>query len=433
MTYTYDINTSKKDNRSTICLSTCHSIHSIVKLFLSTFLVAHIYTPDIFTYAVNVGLYQLMTYVAMMLTYSLFSIWVDKSNRIWCYRIANIFSTALVVITIFYGENLAELVVLAGALNGLGYGAYYSSYNVLKQEMVSRKHMAKMAIVLSVLSRVVNVVFPIVIGAMIKVADFKMVAFFVLGLSVLLFVLTFFVRAKRPADSEFNPVKYIKRLKEDPPFKKRMMFVYGICFFYGLTSIVSMMLNINIMIQFGSSFSLGAITSICSLVAVVILILVTRLTRPGKRAWMFVMCTTFPLLGATLFMVWPTKITLVAYYALITIADVINATILDIYRNKNLKAAGYYQDIAEHQCIVETIFQFVKIVGFGLVILFGSFKNTTLLQVGFVVVVVIYSMTSVLLLLYEKMQAKRRVEERALVADLREEIAIEDDNGISIE
>ena len=433
MTYTYDINTSKKDTRSTICLSTCHSIHSIVKLFLSTFLVAHIYTPDIFTYAVNVGLYQLMTYAAMMLSYSLFSIWVDKSNRIWCYRIANIFSTALVVITIFYGENLAELVVLAGALNGLGFGAYYSSYNVLKQEMVSRKHMAKMAIVLSVLSRVVNVVFPIVIGAMIKVADFKLVAFFVLGLSVLLFGLTFLIKAKRPADSNFNPIEYLKKLKEDPPFKKRMTFVYVICFFYGLTSILSMMLNINIMIHFGSSFSLGAITSICSLVAVVVLILVTRFTKPGKRAWMFVLGTILPLVGATLFMSLPTKATLVAYYALITIADVVNATILDIYRNKNLKEAGYYQDIAEHQCVVETIFQIVKIVAFGLVILFGSLKNTTVLQVGFVVFVVLYSATSILMLFYEKMQAKRKAMEKASVADLQEDIEVADDNGISIE
>ena len=74
MTYTYDINTSKKDTRSTICLSTCHSIHSIVKLFLSTFLVAHIHslTDNIYDYAIKVGLYQIVTYAVMTISYFLF-------------------------------------------------------------------------------------------------------------------------------------------------------------------------------------------------------------------------------------------------------------------------------------------------------------------------------------------------------------------------
>lgn len=125
--------------------------------------------------------------------------------------------------------------------------------------------------------------------------------------------------------------------------------------------------------------------------------------------------------------------TLIAYNVCIAVGDSINATILDIYRNKNLKEAGYYQDIAEHQCVVETIFQIVKIVAFGLVILFGSLKNTTVLQVGFVVFVVLYSATSILMLFYEKMQAKRKAMEKASVADLQEDIEVDDDNGISIE
>ena len=72
-------------------------------------------------------------------------------------------------------------------------------------------------------------------------------------------------------------------------------------------------------------------------------------------------------------------------------------------------------------------------MAFGLVILFGSLKNTTVLQVGFVVFVVLYSATSILMLFYEKMQAKRKAMEKASVADLQEDIEVDDDNGISIE
>ena len=47
--------------------------------------------------------------------------------------------------------------------------------------------------------------------------------------------------------------------------------------------------------------------------------------------------------------------------------------------------------------------------------------------------VVLYSATSILMLFYEKMQAKRKAMEKASVADLQEDIEVDDDNGISIE
>ena len=64
MSYTYDIKTSQKDNRSTVCLSVCHLMFLIINLFLSTFLIAHIYslTSNLYSYVLNVGIYQLSSY-----------------------------------------------------------------------------------------------------------------------------------------------------------------------------------------------------------------------------------------------------------------------------------------------------------------------------------------------------------------------------------
>ena len=181
MAYTYNISTSKEDKKSTICLSTCHILFSIINLFVSTFLVAHIYsqTANIFDYAVNVGIYNLTTYAVMMVAYFLFSLWVDKSNRIWCYRLANLITAGLVVFTIFYGENLAQYVWLAGVLYGLSHAAYYASYNVLKQEMVSRNTIGKYTLILEVLTKIVNIVFPILLGMLIEVSTFATVAIYV--------------------------------------------------------------------------------------------------------------------------------------------------------------------------------------------------------------------------------------------------------------
>ena len=408
MAYTYDIKTSKKDNGSMVGLSICHLMYNIINLFFSTFLIAHIYTltTDLYSYVLNVGIYQLSSYACMFVSYFLFSFWVDKSNRIWVYRIANIIEAALVIVTIFFGKDLAKIVVLAGFLNGLAHGAYYASYNVLKQEMVSRKSMDNFAVVLMILTKIVSVVCPILLGALIEISTFSMVAVYVLVLSIVQTVVSFFIKAKRPSESNFNLKDYFKRLKSNPELKKKVGFIYKISIFYGLTSIASVLLNVNIMMQFGSSFSLGTITSVFAVLAVVVLVLMKRFTKFGKRSFVFIISSVLQIVGTLIFVFVPNITTLIIYNLGVTVCDVVIATIFDIIRNKNLKEGGMYQDIAEHQCVIESIFQIVRVISFAILIGVGALNNYILFQIFFVVSVVLYSVASLMLLKYEKEEVK---------------------------
>jgi len=412
MTYTYDISTSKKDNRSTVCLSVCHLLFSIISLFTSTFLVAHIYslTDDIFEYTLNVALYEFSAYIVMLIAYYLFSFWVDKSNRIWVYRVGNIINTIFVIITIFFGKDLAKIIVLAGALKGLSHAAYYASYNVLKQEMVSRKSMTNVVGVLTILGKVVNLVCPIVLGALIDVSTFSMVAIYVAVISVALLVVSFFISAKKPQNSGFSVRNYLKRLKTNEKFKVKTKKLYVICIFFGFFSVSSSLLSVNIMMQFGSNFSLGAITSIFALVSIVTLILFKRFTKPGGRSWILILGTILPSVSSILFAAWPNIATLIIYHLCVNLTKPLGGMLIDIYRNKNLKEYGFYQDIAEHQCVVESILQFSRIASYGLLILFSLFKNYILLQIAFVVFACLFSIMNVLLMKYEKDEQKEKQE-----------------------
>lgn len=404
MGYSYNIETSKKDMGSTIGLSVCHLLFNIINLFLSTFLIAHIYTltTDLFSYVLNVGIYQLSTYVFMLISYFLFSFIVDKTNRIWVYRIANIIEVALVVFTIFYGKDLAKIVVLAGLLNGIAHGAYYASYNVLKQEMVSRKSMDNYAVVLMILTKIVNVVCPILLGALIEVSTFKMVAIYVLIINIIQTIISFFIKSKRPNQSKFSIRQFLAKLKNNSIDIKKIKTVYFISIFYGLTTICSVLLNVNIMMHFGSNFSLGLVTSIFALLSVVVLLLLKKLTKVGMRNWVFIIVSFSLFAGGIVFSIFPNVTTLMIFNFGLTVCDVIVATIYDIYRNKNLKESGLYDDIAEHQCVIESIFQFVRIVTFLILIALGLIKSYVLFQVMFVVFITIYAVTPILLMLYEK-------------------------------
>ena len=94
------------------------------------------------------------------------------------------------------------------------------------------------------------------------------------------------------------------------------------------------------------------------------------------------------------------------------VGEVIVTTHLDIVRNKNLKEAGFYDDIAEHQCVVETMFQISRIIGYGSLVLAALFRNTIILQVLLVVFVVIFASSQIILLKYEKDETNEQMDRK---------------------
>ncbi len=419
MGFSYDIKTSQADKRSTVCLSVCHLLYAIINLFVSTFLIAHIYslTTDLFSYALNVGIYQLSTYGTMLVSYFLLSIVVDKTNRVWVYRIGCILEAALVIVTIFYGKDLAKIVVLAGFLNGLMHGAYYASYNVLKQEMVSRKSMDKYILVINVLLKVISIVCPILLGALIEVSTFTMVAIYVLIICIVQTIISFFVKSKKPENSDFSIIEYLKKIKKKTPVTQGIKTLYLIGVPYSLINVVSALLNINIMMHFGSNFSLGIVTSAFSVVSIIVLILLNKLTKVGKRGLLLWIVALMQIAGAVIFTVVPNLPTLLIYNFTLAICDVIIITVYDLHRNKNLKEAGLYDDIAEHQCVVESIFQIGRIVTFSILILVGLVRSYILFQILFVVFMAVYASTTIFMACYEKRIIKKDKEKKAIDTD----------------
>ena len=164
----------------------------------------------------------------MLLSYFIFSYVVDKTNRVWVYRLSSVILSVVVIITIFYGQDIAKIIVLAGVLMGLTYGTYYASYNVLKQEMVSRKSMKTFAVTISALSKIVSIVFPVLLGTLIEISTFSMVAIYVFILNIVLIVISFFIKAKKPKDSNFNVVEYLKTLRENTPINNKIKSIYKI-------------------------------------------------------------------------------------------------------------------------------------------------------------------------------------------------------------
>lgn len=404
MAFKYDINATKKDKASSVCLLTSHSISEIINMLVSTFLVAHIYSfcADAYSYIFNVGVYYVTLYIVSLITHLILGPLVDKTNRVWLYRISLLMRAGLIIVCIFLGNNIAQMLVLAGFLSGVSEGFYYAAYNTMKQEMVSRNSIGKYVTLSMVLQKVVYIIFPITMGALIDISTYSTVAIYVLVIAVIQIGISFGIKSQKPTGSHFNLKGYVQKLKANPEIGKKMKLLYIAAIPYGLATIVGVLLNVSIMLQFETSFSLGWLTTVFSVVSALFIIVINRLTTKGKRSWLFILTGILPLIGSISFSIWPGYVTIVIYNICNAISNITYKTVYDIYRNGNLKEAGLYSEIQEHQTLTEVIFNGMRIVSFAMLLVFGLIKNITFFKVFLCICSLTYTATLIALLIYEK-------------------------------
>lgn len=403
MGYSYDINSSKKDKSSGNFLFICHPLGVVATTFVSTFMVAYIYgfSKDIFDYVFNVGLYYISVYATFLLTYWFFSYITDKTNRVWVYRFSQFIMLVFVILIVFFGDKLSQYLLFAGFLYGLSQSCYYASFNVLKQEMVSRKIMTKFSVFITVASRLMEIIVPISLGALINASSYEYASIYVAAALGIIVLLSFGIKSKKPEGSDFSLKKYFKKLKTCPDVVKKVKHIYITSFIFGFTTITGNLLNICVMLQFGSSLSLGSIVSIIGAITILELMLVFRFTKPAKRNWIFVISMILPIISSVLFVCNSSFATVIIFNLLMGISQIIFNAFFDIYKHGILKEAGFYGEIAEHHTVAESLLCMSRVLSFAIMIFVGLLKNLLVFQILLVVFSVSYSVTTLCIWMYE--------------------------------
>lgn len=412
MEFVYDLKTAHKDNRAIWGLHICHTVYNILVLLLTTFLAAYIYNfaDNIFDYVLKVALYEMIAYFVAVFACFATSKIVSKTNRISIYRVSIIVSVAYLIFMVLCGENLANLIWLAGIFCGIYKGMYWGSYNVIKQEMIGKSAMKSYATYSRVFQQVVNVLFPITLGTLIEVTSFSTTSIVVLVFCLIQLVVSFLIKSKHPVNSDCDFKAFFKRLKTNNPLNQRLKFIYFIGIFFSTMTIVATLLNAITMTQFVSSMKLGFITSIISVLMIITTFIVGKFTKEGKRTGLYVLLFCSSLLSMIAYLIFPGDITIVIFNSVYNIAVVVVYIVFDIYRNKFLKEYGRYDDIGEHQAISEIILNICRTIVYGLIILIMLMKNMLAYTIMLAVCTIFSLMTVLTLLIFEKKFIEKKAE-----------------------
>ena len=378
MAFTYNPNKTElkgKMDLSTWSMQITSSINNIISLFASTFLVSFITQTNanepLSKTLVAIGLFYFSLYFVQAFIYFIMGYLVDKTNRISLYRLGIIVKGAFIVLIIFLGEDLAKMAPLAGAVYGVAESLYWSSYNVMKCEIIPKRQADSFIALNTLLNKIINIVFPILIGFLIDVSTFMSVAIYVLIIVAVQFVISFFIKSLKPENSSFKFFKYVKKLKTQTDDVKRIKRFYPVAICYGLTTICTSLASLLAIYTFKTNFNLGLFTAGFSVVSVISLILFKRYSKIGKRKILYIILGLLPFLGALSVTIKVAKWSYILFYLTETVALTILAYALDVQRTIILKKTGHYEDIAEHQTLTEILFSTARCLSFLLMIILG--------------------------------------------------------------
>ena len=383
-----------KLNKNQTSLLSVHMIRIILELFTSTFLTSHIISLDldnIFGSGLfNVAILYISQYVAYILVYVINSYFVDRSNRVSFLRVGIFVNACFLIAIVLWGEIIAHWIVLAGAICGISNAFYYSSFNVMKNELVNRIYMKKFSILTTVITNLINVVVPTILGLVIDVSSYSTIAIYVIAIIIIQFIISLFIKYKKPEGSKLEVKKYLSYLKNTPEDRKKIKYTYYNGILAGIKTTYKIVIIILTIFAFKTNLSLGILSSIFSLITIGLLMLYRKAEDKPKTNKLFIYLTvgTLPLICTIIFMIWTNKATFIILNCFLTIAIYFSDYYGDAERDAIIKNLNKFEFIAEHNLIHDVMKYIVSIfvyISFIIVASIGSisaFKVLLLIMIA---------------------------------------------------
>ena len=384
-----------KLNKNQKSLLIVHMLRMVLELFTSTFLTSHIISlsPDnIFgSGLLNVAILYISQYVAYILVYYINSYFVDKSNRVSFLRVGILVNVCFLIAIVFWGEIISQWIVLAGAICGLSNAFYYSSYNVMKNELVNRIYMKKYSIISTIVTNAINVVVPTILGLLIDVSSYSTISIYVVVLTAVQFVISLFIKTKKPNGSKLEMKKYLRYLKENPEDRNKIKYTYINGLLAGIKTTYKIDIIILTIFAFKTNLSLGVLSSIFSLITIGLLVLYRKTEHSPKvnKLAVYLIIGTLPFVACILFNFWSTKAMFVLLNCFLTIAIYFSDYFGDAERDAIIKNLGKFEFIAEHNIIIESFKYGVSIFVYLIFILIALIGSMTAFKILLIIMIAV--------------------------------------------
>ena len=348
--------------------------NNILYMFINTFLVAYLFKLSNYDYKI-ISIYYIFMVLFLGLSFTLLAKIIKEKRKVLVFRFGIVLQTLFILTIALLKEKILIYYIPLGIFYGISQGFFWSSGHILininagddSKNFVSLK---------SIISKTLKVIFPMILGTSIEFTSFSHVAKIVIGIAVIQFLFSLFIKEDKKPIGKFSLsryIQYLKSLKTDD-----MTTCYKIIALDGIVNyLLETLVTILIVMTFKTNISLGFLTTIFAICSILSLYIFQRKVKNNniilKISGIAMIVSVFLLIFSI------QKTTVILYNFIYSICLVL---LLNNAEATRYSLASKHKEITktfmvEHQVVAEFALNTARIIGY-FVLFITSFSNNIL-------------------------------------------------------
>ena len=366
---------NKKLNKSAKFLIASDLIYTITALFAETFLVAYFLniTGNNIT---QISLYFIIVYGIKTILQLIIGRFIKNNSKVRAktMSIGIVIRAIFILYTFLLGENLKINFVIVALIFGLSETLYWSTHELIFIDVTNNNNRKDYMSIKKILSTIVKIVAPIVLGTSIELYSFGKVAIYIFVLSVIQIILSLQIDSKEFSINNngepYNLRKYIHVLRENK--LKSIKKFYGASFFFGiiLKTLATIVTVITVM-TYKTSFNLGVLTTVFSVLSIISLFIYKKIDSKSRIKKFIIISSLLVVISVLGLLLNISKVTLIIYYFTYSITICIIDTAFNTKKGDLIKNYDIEKYNVEYVMICETFTEIGNVFGYTLMLIAG--------------------------------------------------------------
>ena len=366
---------NKNLNKSAKFLIASDLIYTITALFAETFLVAYFLniTDNNIT---QISLYFIIVYGLKAILQLIIGRFIKNNSKVRAKTMSiGIGIRAIFILyTFLLGENLKTNFVIIALIFGLSETLYWATHELIFIDVTNNNNRKDYMSIKKILSTIVKIVAPIVLGTSIDLYSFSKVAIYIFVLSVIQIILSLQIDSKEFSINNkgepYSLKKYISILRENR--LKSIRKFYGASFFFGIVlNTLATIVTVVTVMTFKTSFNLGVLTTIFSIFSIVSLFLYKKIDNKNSIKKLIIICSVFVMIGVIGLLLNISRETLIIYYFTYSITICIIDTAFNTKKGDLIKNYDIEKYNVEYVMLCEIFTEIGNVFGFTLMLIAG--------------------------------------------------------------
>ena len=366
-----------KLNSNAKLLIVIHSLHSIIELFINTFLVAyflHITNNNI----VPASLFYIFSYVLLGLSFVALGPLIKRGDQLFLFRIGFVVNALILLIIIYLKEQVTVYVWFLGIASGIEKALFYFPQNMITAQANPGNAIISYNGYRYGWNGAIKVITPVVFGWFITKDSFIHTASFVVLLTLIEFIFSYFLNLAKLKSKPFR----LKSLMALALRRKTIGLSLKIEFLRGIVlDPLDLLIVLYVVYMFKTNLNLGIFTSVFALCSIAISFLFGRFVRFKSFTFILIVSSIFTFVGTTYFVLDVSKISFIFYNFIFATAThlirIINDT--NFYKvTQNKSVSSVYR--AEFITVREIFLNIGRVIGYGMIAVFAFLGYDELLK-----------------------------------------------------